>query len=574
MKRKVLTAASLITVLVAIGVLCIPGLPFGYNDDSMLQSILRGNFAGVADYHTVYVAAPLSILLRGLYALLPDVPWFGLFLLSSYLLCLFLCLRRVGLQAGQYPWMAILTAVFFFAAFVFPQMLSVHYTLAAGCVMATGIFLLYGKDVKPYNIALFLFWLGYEIRSQVFFLALPFVLLMIVAQEGKYRFTRVLNPEQEQDPDAETAKEKNLREKHERRSKTGRVVFTGLILGSIFWQTFLYQSDEWREYQRYNDARTEVYDYTGVWDTDEALAYYESIGIGDKEYPVYANYDLLLDPMADVDRLEAMAGYTDPLSKQSLSVTEHAKDVIYTLKWKITEDGDGAKFLFLILCGVMTFIFLWLENDRLSAIGVVCALAGWAMEYGFLIWRGRFPERVTLPLYLITYAYMLGSLFCARSRRKGFERRDLIFAVLSVTSAVWIYNGFGEALWRKISVNDRDDMVYSYIRSHPENVYFLETYTVMERTGDVLSAEGIPENAMPLGGWMTGSPNVGFFMEKHGYTDAATAMLTSPEVYYLCREDVGLSIDELETFLDCKMQQTDVLNSEGVLFGVYQCIQP
>ena len=53
-----------------------------------------------------------------------------------------------------------------------------------------------------------------------------------------------------------------------------------------------YQSEAWKEFQAFNNLRSEVYDFYGIPDFEENQDFYESINMDECEVQALENYSL------------------------------------------------------------------------------------------------------------------------------------------------------------------------------------------------------------------------------------------------------------------------------------------
>ena len=57
------------------------------NDDVLLRSIVSGTFTGMPDAHLIYIMYPLGLILKALYQLSPNVPWYDGFMIGLHYIC-------------------------------------------------------------------------------------------------------------------------------------------------------------------------------------------------------------------------------------------------------------------------------------------------------------------------------------------------------------------------------------------------------------------------------------------------------------------------------------------------------
>ena len=515
---------------------------FCLNDDLQLRDILSGKLGGSPDLHAVYMRAPLSFLLSLLYRILPSVPWFGAFLCLCMAGCFYFLFCgaafRFPLQArskeeeGKAALFPALSGVLLLCAlcllFLLPVLIMPHYTLVAACCGATGLWLLLRKkedESRSLDIPAFvLLILCDQIRSQVFLMLLPFaaaVVLLRLCFDGA--------------------------EKEEK-----RLFLKKLVVSAVLWLVLLcvhkcaYLSYPWAEYLRLNDARTKLYDYSGVWESDAAKEYYEKNGMRtETTLPLYLNYDLLPDGDARTERLSALALYRE--ESRNPQGLQKVKNVLYELRVRTLSPDRGEivyawPYLFTALAGLVFFALKKRWIPLLALLGGLCLHFG---LYAYLLWNGRAPERVTVSLYLIGTVYAAGLLLREHAGRLGTALAGAAAAALFAAS---FFSGSMEDYDRQITVNQTDDVLYSYMAEHADTLFLLETYATVDRTTPVLREDG-SGNVLLMGGWQYGSPLQEETFGRFGYTEREE-LFAPGGANIVFREGVGLEPEELEAFLE------------------------
>ena len=273
-KKSLLYAVGLAIIMIIAGILCHPVLYL--NDDITMRSILSGAYTGTPDGHAVYMQYPLTGLLALCYRLVPKISWMELF----YAGCLWGCMCLITGQFSDKLMGSLISIAFFLPFYVY-----MHYTIVAALIAGCAVFLLCRgeKRVTP----LVLLWIAYMIRGQVGLLALPFVLAALV--------WRCL----------ENAKD-NLKQRiFEGTWQAGVLVIGMMVISGL--NALCYDSDEWKEYQSYNDSRTQLYDYTNFLSTDLYAKEYASYGMTKEEYQLLFSYNTMLEKNPDAGRMQEIA---------------------------------------------------------------------------------------------------------------------------------------------------------------------------------------------------------------------------------------------------------------------------
>ena len=517
------------------------------NDDLQIAGILSGALSGSPDLHTVYVRAPLSFILSLLYRWIPSFPWFGAFLCFCIVLSFYLLLRSVFRELLEGNSAAIRTAagIFLMAAFYLLYFRTIfimpHYTLVAAVCGAAGIWLLVtGREGFTPCLLLIL---CDQIRSQVFLMLLPFALLA---------FALKLYGEKTDGSEGFLTEER-------KKLLHGFGVFCACFALLFGLHKAAYLTPVWAEYLKLNDARTELYDYAGVWESDTAKDYYERCGMDtETTLPLYLQYDLLPDEDARAERLSTLAIYREP--GRSLSGIAKLKNVLYELKERsLKTDAVYAWPMFLAMIAGLALALA--EKDLPSVLAAGAGICLHFGLYGYLLWNGRSPERVTVSLYLFGTMFAAGLSAC----RKKQKARIVTMAAMALgllTASFFLHPG--EDYREQITVNQTDDVLYSYMAEHSQELFLLETYATVYRTTTVAEEGKQAANVLLMGGWQYGSPLQEEKLARFGYEDRK-ALFAKGGAKIVFREGVGLSPDELGAFLEQRYPEGGRLTEEARL---------
>ena len=570
---KLITVIALaVTAFVFIPVFIRRDIIFALNDDVMIRDILNGSYSGEPSCMTVYMRAPLSFVLALLYRIMPAVPWFGAFQCGCFIASFFLVLNRIyrvtllrynscedgnskisfAVRMVVYP---ILCAVFFYCVF-YPRLVLIHYTITAAMTGGTGLFLLItapdpAKEKKfPWIDAAVMLILCDQIRSQVFTMILPFIFVAVLFQ--------LING---------------------RKNVIRWFVISGLIYAALTAvHTVCYMSTPWKEYKDYNDARTELYDYALVWNTDEGRAYYRQLGITDVEYPILLNYDIALDDAADAKLFRSMAEY--PSSRDTRSFSARLKDTVWMIRHNIFSKGTESSYALLLLSGYAILAAAMIIKRKFKfLIPAALSLIFHFGLYGLLLWRGRFPERVLISLYFTEYM-IIGALFVSLliyGKAKSHEKiwcGTIVLCAVVAAQFICLYRTadiirvFNRTYDRQLSVNSDCNMLYLYLIAEAEkgDCYLTDIFACVDATGYALSekcpergGECVPE-MMTAGGWITGSPLMDKKLDSFG---------ADPDMKYVCRENTGLSPEDLARFTGLYLTEIERIKTGYGTFVIY-----
>ena len=520
---------------------------FVINDDVMIRSILDGSYAGENSFMTVYMRVPLSALLALICRMFPSFSVFEFFLQAVCLVSFALVAKEL-ISSDKTIKNAVFKVLFlislWFSIYAVYAM-QLHYTIVAAVAGAAGLFLfaegVFEKELRKYPLisGLLLMILCDEIRKQTFFMVLPFALaaaaisvMISLKNKDKERLIKLLKI---------------------------CAVPAVLFLLCIAIDKAAYSSNGYAEYMEYNDARTALYDYTGVYDDADAKAYYSSLGLEESEMKLIKEYDIALDADIDAFLMEQMAAYKAPSAYRD-PVT-HVRETIWMLWHETLMPANDKEFPLLLLITVIAAAALIISSGNyVCFVPLALVLCFHLGLYGMLFWNGRFPERVVIALYMIsTTAVISLGFFAVRHPRR---ERDRLNAGIMAAAAILILVitgplSAGSARERSETVDDTNaayDVLYSYMAKSPDMLYLSDVYA------DVTSSSvNIPGNMLKLGGWITESPLYHKKLEGYGAEDMEGLLKGERELAYVCREGVGLSPEELEAFFDSKYGENAVL---------------
>lgn len=516
---------------------------FLLNDDVTINSILNGSYTGVADGHGIYMRYPLTGIMSLLYRILPFIPWFTILLLGCYGFAIWAVLRVTGKKISR-PMNWKNTGLISFSAamlllLLVPQMLELHYTVATAALCAGAIFLtVFGEMHWVPGIA---FALAYCVRQDVFFLAAPFLFVALLWSMTKGRWKNALK-------------------------MAGIAAGFGIVFMGI--NALFYSSNEWKEFQEFNRARTDLYDYSWYKQYQDIPDIYEEYGISYEQYLVVDNYALGLDSSLDAAFLQQMHEATQVGDWQDTMLHTVKRMMVLYRDW-ILKDGKEpfsyvAIFLYLIL-----FMTLMRRKKSLQALLVLALGAGRSMIWMFLFWRGRFPERVMMSLFVIELILLLALLLDVFGEEKqqklsyqlSFHGAGFVLAVIGIFLLV---NSVGK-LSDQAALQKDYAVLEDYFEKHKENTYLLDVRTMGVYTKGILDIDTAQPNTMLAGGWVTGSPLMKERYKALGVQDGGEALARKDNVYYVISDE--REYDWLEEYLasrypECRITLADTVKAQ------------
>lgn len=542
-----LIGLSVLVVLAATGAV-FPML-FYLNDDVMMRSILSGAYLGVPDGHAVYMKYPLTGLLALLYRVTDHVPWFSLFLAGCFWLSASLVLGRLaeaagnaegpgrGERAGICLCMGLACAVFFL-----PQYVALHYTVVAAVLGGCGICLVLLKAERAALAPLLLCWC---VRSQIFWLSLPFL--------GMALLWALLDRWEEEG--------RKLREVLKTPGLWKFPVMLALgILACSLWDGAMYSSEEWRQYREFNEARTELYDYRSLLPYEQYETEYREAGIDRSQYRLLAEYDLGLSREADVGLLERACAVYDAQLGKSREEAAYWKDCLTEYYYHVRYTDKPYNALVLLAYGAVA-VWALLQRKWGKLFLTACLGGGRSLIWLYLIWRGRFPERIEISLYLLELLLLAGLLcrmalaapkrdaLTGRGRREegrkeesrkeesrqeeGREKKgrlarlclEFAFLAMLVWAGFYQLPQLRERIGQQSERQEAWDVLTAYCQERDDAFYLLNVMSMVSYAGRVWEDTASEENYMLSGGWMSDSPLLWAKMEALGGADGGELLV-------------------------------------------------
>lgn len=512
---------------------------FGLNDDVMMRSIIAGTYTGVPDGHAVYMRYPLTGVLSTLYRIADNIPWFTLFYAVCISGCIFVLLKIVCecMNRGICRVLTVALAAEIITGLLFRHYVMMHYTVTAALLGGTGIVvrMCCGQEKGRVRIrtagSLMLMYLCYMVRSQVFYMALPFLCAALLW-------------------DLTDRKGQQRKECLRRNGVYAGVLILGIALLAVL-HGIMYGSEEWKKYEKYNEARTFLYDYADILSYEEYPEAYEKAGISREQSVLLEKYGTVLDERMSTDQINSLAQSAVEIRAgqktwQALFV-EKFREYYYRL-FHMDDFPNNAVVVLLYLIILMLCLHgrQWLQLVLLVLTGL-----GRSAIWLYLMMRGRYPERVTVSLYLIETLLLVG--ICFRTIRncsdtKGEQacsdrwRKRVICGAVAAAMAVccpFVYQqmqkGYEEACIQRKSQDDWEE-IRQYMAERPDHFFYVDVYSVVSVSGAQYES-CIYENYMLLGGWMTRTVLQTEKQKQTGYLSPVEALAKRENVYLVADKD-------------------------------------
>lgn len=531
------------------------GIHYAINDDVAMREIVSGIRSGVPDGHAVYIKYPLGWALMCLYKVNSVLDWYGMFMLGTVVLSWALVLYRVFylvkspvLKIGL---MGMVTYLFIGHIF------ALQWTMCAAIsgVSAVMFYLTVHSEDKHVEIfektiSIFLLVICYVIRDKVFWLVAACSFFSVCYKE----FT-------------------SLENKKEAAQKTIKIFgFVLLMIGAVeAIDVMAYSNAEWKSYFEFNRSRSLVYDYYGIPDYDTHRVFYESEEIPRTTYENLNNYGFIYDENVDTELLSTIADYS-----KTYSQTASFKENIYRFLGTFFHNSEfnGTKWIMCVLSILIIYAMIK-KQDKQLIILCIGQMAVWCALVLYLVYQGRFPNRIIDTLCLI-FIFIFASV-CAqyfyneirylRACRYLFTMLSLVVCLISFRQLVNESKMLGA---NNIGINQ----IKQYANEHEDNLYFLPSASFARYTDDFdLVKSEYKGKILPTGGWGYKTPVTTQRLQSMGLETIPKDLVSSENVYFLDWSDVSVDyiVNSIENNLQCDIECkiVDVLEIRDGNVNVY-----
>lgn len=542
------------------------GFLFRTNDDIYLRAILSGDLTGKPDAHAVYILYPLSWILSFLYRIFPFVEWYGLFIISSHLFCWSVVnYRSVSLGDNRRTQFRNFFLSFFVLFLLdFSWLALSQYTALAGILFCTAIF--YFVTLKDHTIGkkyipfILLITISFLLRNMVALMCLGFVFCYML-----YKLV--------------FAKENKSKEELIKLLKTYGLVLCVIIVswGALYGLNMLaYQSDEWKEYNEYNKYRTEVYDYYSFPDYTEQTAFYEALDIQEEEMYLIQSANIALDENITLEKMKFIAEKSMDLHKEYEQYYSVPRKIVFDYLDSLTRVNLEELVIYILYGAIVVLILRYKSNSLV--IGFLSVFFARSVVRAYLIYRGRFPDRVSFPLALAEIVVLFGLIYhevtyhdydwTENRRKRIFVVWELFVVSLFLLFAIYTYKNLLDENREIKASSSYSENLFSYCEAHPENNYILEVQSTATMKAPVFgSGTNVPSNALYLGGWLEGSPLIALQYQNQLGTSITNALIDQGHTYIIQKSD--LSFDWIVSFynscgIEVETSIIDTINVNGI----------
>lgn len=499
---------------------------FETNDDIVFAELGSG-LRGVKDAHLVFQNYGLGMIYRLLYGVTGRLPWYTIvqymILFAAFTVVTYVLISRLGEISG------LCLFVILACGFGYEGYIHLQFTKTAGIAAAAAVFLLlYLLEQEKYSwwgIAggILLAVIAYMYREDQFWASCGLMAgagLLFLFDLRKYR-------------------NKKLR-------RLGICVLTfGVLLLSVFgvdrWDFSKYRSAEWKEYQEFNQLRSELLDY-GFPDYDSNQEIYEELGISREAYELYKSWNFNDTEKFDT---EVMKKLVDLKQKRPLTI----RTVTAFLRRFPSDLLRMPMFYFFAV-----FAVLWLlcgKKDVFSIISVLAECLLLVAVYFYLYYQGRYMvNRVDVGLWFSACLVMLWIFSSGEVRYMNTKVSVLLCMICVVLGQFMMYKDWRLATSSIPEARVSQRAVLETIGTDKEHTYLAKSgmlseivcYGPFDRM-----PENLLDNVYWFGGWECRTPGYTRAMEVHGIINPYRDVVNNENIY-LVDDNIDLTLKYIRQY--------------------------
>ena len=523
--RKI--SVALISNLLILGAMAAFMRPSFETNDDIVFAELGSGLRGVKDAHLVFQNYGLGMIYRLLYGVTGRLPWYTIvqymILFAAFTVVTYVLISRLG----EIPGLCLF--VILACGFGYEGYIHLQFTKTAGIAAAAAVFLLlYLLEQEKYSwwgIAggILLAVIAYMYREDQFWASCGLMAgagLLFLFDLRKYR-------------------NKKLR-------RLGICVLTfGVLLLSVFgvdrWDSSKYRSAEWKEYQEFNQLRSELLDY-GFPDYDSNQEIYEELGISREAYELYKSWNFNDTEKFDT---EVMKKLVDLKQKRPLTI----RTVTAFLRRFPSDLLRMPMFYFFAV-----FAVLWLlcgKKDVCSVISVLAECLLLVAVYFYLYYQGRYMvNRVDVGLWFSACLVMLWIFSSGEVRYMNTKVSVLLCMICVVLGQFMMYKDWRLATSSIPEARVSQRAVLETIGTDKEHTYLAKSgmlseivcYGPFDRM-----PENLLDNVYWFGGWECRTPGYTRAMEVRGIINPYRDVVNNENVY-LVDDNIDLTLKYIRQY--------------------------
>lgn len=523
--RKI--SVALISNLLILGAMAAVMRPSFETNDDIVFAELGSGLRGVKDAHLVFQNYGLGMIYRFLYGVTGRLPWYTIvqymILFAAFTVVTYVLISRLGKISG------LCLFVILVCGFGYEGYIHLQFTKTAGIAAAAAVFLLLHlleqEKYSWWGIAggILLAVIAYMYREDQFWASCGLMAgagLLFLFDLRKYR-------------------NKKLR-------RLGICVLTFVVLLlSVFgvdrWDSSKYRSAEWKEYQEFNQLRSELLDY-GFPDYDSNQEIYEELGISREAYELYKSWNFNDTEKFDTEVMKKLVDLKQKRPLTIRTVTAFIRRFPSDLLRMPMFYSFAVFALLWILCG---------KKDVFSVISVLAECLLLVAVYFYLYYQGRYMvNRVDVGLWFSVCLVMLWIFSSGEVRYMNTKMSVLLCMICVVLGQFMMYKDWRLATSSIPEARVSQRAVLETIGTDKEHVYLAKSgmlseivcYGPFDRM-----PENLLDNVYWFGGWECRTPGYTKAMEAHGIINPYRDVVNNENIY-LVDDNIDLTLKYIRQY--------------------------
>ena len=450
-------------------------------------------------------------------------------------------------------------AAFVLSAMFCEHLVLVQYTVTSGLLAATALFLLVTETDREHLFKKSIPYMGLAVlalllRSEMLLLMLPFLCVA-----GLYVWA---------------CEKKILTVEHFKIYFGIIVCLLAVVAGMLVLDGLAYSGKEWKEFRGFFDARTTLYDYTGVPVYEQNKAFYEENGISELKYELLKNYNYGLDESVDAAMMESVAEYAEEMQD---SFFTRLKTGLVRYKYRII-NRDGAPYCFWAVAGyVMLALAMHKKNKwRIVFTGGMMLFVR-SVIWVYILMTNRIPDRITHPLYfaecLLLVAIFITELKATREKKRRYGL-SLGVVVLLLVGLIGLGRGIKTTEEQIQQIEERNVAnvaLLEYSSQHPDDFFFMDVYSSIYFTEKIFTKQYPGKNRELLGGWICNSPLYKKKLQAYGMASVEEGLADHDNVFLVQSGESDL--DWLAVYYEAKgcrikITEEEILDGGLVIYSL------
>lgn len=521
------------------------------NDDRMLQFIVSGHSADPS-YYTMFLSWHVSMLFTGLYSLIPSFPFYG----CLFFICIFTSIWYTTffiLKKSSNVWVSVFLCGVLFVV-MYRLICNTSFTYIPAFLVMPLVLIAFelkieNKKAFIFNLILFTFFslLAIGIRRNIFLLAIPFLLLIIIIQNIKDRTRRITF-----------------------------VLFPIILFScgfSFVGDAVLQTNPEYKKAVDYSNVRASVMDYYGLPDYEQNESFYLSLNISKDAYELMCNWFFDI-PEASIENLKAIRDYQTQNHNKAIFYFENGeKKFFYGTEGSVKAFFYAYKKTYELLIVTLALIIIsfitLLNNNKKYLLILFGNIIGTLIISLFLSFFMKFPSRVASCLLIfnliVSIYFMIKYSKISLNALKYFS----IYSLCSILIVSFALGATNTSFQRNATTCYRD--LELHISSDADYVYFFDPYNVLNYNEKLFNTNRKAYNVY-YSGWHIYTPYYNQMVKNWGETTFYDYIKNGKPLKYVASKSANPNDISFNRYIQSKLNRKFVKCEEYKGFVIYEVV--